>query len=175
MLAIYNTGKPRDRSHYEHFYSYHQAIYSQVEPTSVTPFSIPVRERALHALLVALVRYYGNSTNQMSPQPYPDDTLLDQIEAIIYNRVSGVDPDEVSPTLNLLSERMDEWARHLPPKYGGFGSPTGDTPLMHPAGSTLPEDWENRVWPTPTSMRNVDAGCEAEVVGNYRNPDEEEN
>jgi len=174
VVVIYNTGKPRDRSHYEHFYSYHNTIYGQVEPTSVTPFSIPVRERALHALLVTLVRYYGDRINRESPQPYPDDTLLDRIEAIVANRVRGVDPDELHRTLKLLEEKLEEWKNHLPPKYGGFGSLAGDTPLMHPAGSTLPEDWEERVWPTPTSMRNVDASCEAKVIGSYVNPDGEE-
>ncbi len=174
VVVIHNTAKPRDRSHYEHFYSYHDTIYGEVEPTSVTPFSIPVLERALHALLVTLVRYYGAPTNRESPQPYPDEALLSRIERIIENRVRGVDPEALPRTLNLLVERMDEWARLLPPKYGGFGASSGDTPLMHPAGSTMPEDWEDIVWPTPTSMRNVDASCEARVIGNYVNPDEEE-
>jgi hypothetical protein len=174
VVVIYNTGKPRDRSHYEHFYSYHGTIYSQVEPTSVTPFSIPVLERALHALLVALVRYYGDPINREWPQPYPDEALLDRIETIINNRVNGVDPAELSRTLKLLEEKMEEWKRFSPPQYGQFFLRSDDTPLMHPAGSTMPEDWENRVWSTPTSMRNVDASCEAMVIGNYTNPDEED-
>ena len=33
-----------------------RAIYHYVEPTSVTPFAVPVRERALHALAITLVR-----------------------------------------------------------------------------------------------------------------------
>ena len=173
IVVIYNTSKPRDRSHYEHFYSYHNAIYGQVEPTSVTPFSLPVLERALHALLVAFVRYYGDSFNRKSPQPYPDAALLNRIKTIIADRVKGVDPAELSRTMRILEERLDDWKRFAPPKYGDFFPLSDDTPLMYAAGSTPPEDWENRVWPTPTSMRNVDASCEATVIGNYTNPDEE--
>jgi hypothetical protein len=60
VVTVYNPSKPRDRSHFEHFRSYHQSIYRWVEPTSVTPFAVPVRDRALHALAVTLVRYLLN-------------------------------------------------------------------------------------------------------------------
>lgn len=172
VVVIYNTGKPRDRSHYEHFHSYHATIYSQVEPTSVTPFSAPVRERALHALLVAFVRCLSQR-NQASPQPFPDDQLLDEIEEIIKNRVAGVDPEELDLTLRRLAERVDEWRRYLPPRYGGFGMLTSDLPLMHPAGVTPLVEWDGKSWPTLGSMRDVDANCEAGVLGKYPFPDEE--
>lgn len=172
VVVIYNTSKPRDRSHYEHFHSYHATIYSQVEPTSVTPFSAPVRERALHALLVAFVRCLSQR-NQASPQPFPDDQLLDEIEEIIKNRVDGVDPEELDLTLKRLNERLDEWSRFLPPKYGGFGPPTSDLPLMHPAGVTPLVEWDGKSWPTLGSMRDVDASCEAGVIGKYPAPNEE--
>ena len=38
VVTNYNPFKPRDRSHYEHFRSYHQGIYQHVEPTSVHAF-----------------------------------------------------------------------------------------------------------------------------------------
>jgi len=55
-VTLFNAGRSRDRSHYEAFKSYHSAIYRQVESTSVTPFSPRARDRALHAVLVALAR-----------------------------------------------------------------------------------------------------------------------
>ena len=42
IIAMYNPGKPRDRSHDAHFRDYHAAFYKHVEPTSVTPYSLPV-------------------------------------------------------------------------------------------------------------------------------------
>jgi hypothetical protein len=167
VAVIYNTSRPRDRSHYEHFESYHARIYSQVEPTSVTPFSTQVRERALHALLVGFVRLFGSARNKLSPQPFPEKGLFRMIEDVILKRIDGIDPDEKEPTLRLLKERIDEWSRYLPSKYGDFAPPTIEPRLMFPAGSTPLEEWGGRAWPTPTSMRNVDASCEAQVIKNY--------
>ena len=52
VTTLYSPSKPRDRSHYETFSSYHQALYRYVEPTSITPWAKPARERALHAALI---------------------------------------------------------------------------------------------------------------------------
>ena len=172
VIPIYNTGKPRDRSHYEHFRSFHASIYSYVEPTSVTPFAAPVRERALHALLVTLVRYWGRPDNRDRPQPFPDAGLIENIRSVIKARVSGIDLDELDLTLDHFEELTNDWQRILPPIYGGFGASGSDIPLMYPAGSEPLEDWIGRSWPTPSSMRNVDASCEAETIRRYPEPDE---
>lgn len=173
VVVIFNTAKPRDRSHYEHFRSYHSAIYSHVEPTSVTPFSAPVRERALHAILVGLVRYFGPVHNRKSPQPLPAKEIFDGVMKIISKRVSTVDPEELELTLRLLKERIDEWSRHLPPKYGDFYQQTSEVPLMYPAGMSPPDEWDLKSWPTPTSLRNVDVSCDAAVLERY--PEQEVN
>ena len=172
VIPIYNTGKPRDRSHYEHFRSFHESIYRHVEPTSVTPFAAPVRERALHALLAALVRYWGHSNTRKRPQPFPDAKLIENIRAVIEARVKDIDSDERNLTMKYFDELIDRWRRVLPPEYGGFGPPGPNIPLMYPAGSEPLEGWVGRSWPTLSSLRNVDASCEAATISQYPEPDE---
>lgn len=167
VVVVYNPGKPRDRSHYERFYSYHDSIYRFVEPTSVTPFSAPVRERALHAILVGLVRFMGNQLNRISPQPFPDAYLVNHIKEIIGNRVLCVDEEEHDLTLKRVDELFDQWRRFKPSKYGDFAPPTAELPLMYPAGSSPMDEWDDRAWATPSSMRNVDSSCEARVITEY--------
>lgn len=173
VVIIFNPQKPRDRSHYEHFRSYHSRIYSQVEPSSVTPFSAPVRDRALHAILIGLIRYFFPK-HQKSPQPVPDEKVIDKLREIIHRRVAGIDPHEEVLTIRLLMERIDDWSRLAPSQYGNFFYNDAEAPLIYPAGTKPQEDWENRSWATPTSMRSVDADCEANVIANYLISEEEE-
>ena len=56
-FVLYDVTKSRDRSHYEQFKSYHESFYKYVEPTGATPFSKPARDRALHAVVIALLRH----------------------------------------------------------------------------------------------------------------------
>ncbi len=170
VVMIYNTGKPRDRSHYEHFHSYHGALYKAVEPTSVTPFSSPVRDRALHALLTTLVRYTGTADNRQRPNPAPSGDLRAEVEKIIERRVEGVDSDEREATMKQVRERLDHWERVAPPRYGDFGSIQEEIPLLYPAGSVASPNWEGKSWPTPSSMRDVDASCDAKPLGSYPRP-----
>lgn len=172
IITIYNPARPRDRSHYEHFQAYHAALYRYVEPTSVTPFCAPVRDRGLHAQIVALVRFFGTSANRETPQPMPSAELLAKVERVISERVQAIDPSELNPTMRLFRERIKEWESRYPPKYGDF-YPTRDPMLMYPAGSPPPDEWGLEAWPTLTSLRHVDATCEAQVLSRYPTEDEE--
>ncbi|HVD99972.1 MAG TPA: helicase-related protein [Cytophagaceae bacterium] len=163
VFTIYNCSKPRDRSHFEHFQEYHSKIYSKVEPTSVTPFSAPARERALHAILVGLIRFYSTDQSTSTPKPFPQRDVIDKVTQIIYDRVNLIDEEEYEKTLSLVEEKLEYWKNELPLAYGSFGHQT-NTPLMYPAGTNPSEDIKARAWSTPTSMRNVDSTCDAYVI-----------
>src|SRR6516162_9449433 len=115
VVTNYNPFKPRDRSHYEHFRSYHQSIYQYVEPTSVTPFAIPVRERALHALIVILCRFWGDADLRARPNRPPDARLVRRIKETIRDRVMSADPDEWSGTETLIDDILRKWSSAPPP------------------------------------------------------------
>jgi len=46
VVTLFNIHRPRDRSHYERFETYHSTFYRAVEATSVTPFSPRAIDRA---------------------------------------------------------------------------------------------------------------------------------
>ena len=172
VVTIYNPARPRDRSHFEHFRAYHQSLYRFVEPTSVTPFARPVIERALHAVTVALVRMLGgDSLSQRPNAPPPDDDLVERIRSVILDRASNVDASQSAAAVERLDYIIGEWRRVPPSKYGGFAPPDPEEPLMYPSGSERHPQWSIRPLPTPSSMRNVDATCDAAVLSTFPDPD----
>ena len=171
IFVVYNPGRPRDRSHYEHFGSYHSRIYSHVEPTSVTPFSSPLRERALHAVLIGLVRLLGTQDTYDDPKIFPSTSEMERIFSLIEKRVSAIDEDELENTLLHLDEILRDWRTQLPQKYQDFMAGEA-VPLMYPAGTMPNASWDGRGFATPTSMRSVDSSCEAYVLKNSYSPEE---
>ena len=165
VFTIYNPGKPRDRSHYEHFETYHSRVYCNVEPTSVTPFSSQLRERALHAIVFGLLRLRGDAELNQDPPKLPSFDEIEEIKDIIAERIEAIDADELDKTLNHIDSIIEKWEIQEPGKYQDFTA--GDIlPLMFPAGTMRNAAWGKRGFSTPTSMRNVDASCEAAVLEN---------
>lgn len=165
VVTNYNPFKPRDRSHYEHFRSYHHSIYQHVEPTSVTPFAVPVRERALHALVVVLARFWGDGDLRDRPSNPPDADVMRRIKQTIREKVMSSDPNEWPGTEKLIDAILRKWSGAPPPRYGSFGPPSEEMPLMYPAGAQRHPLWHDWPFPTPSSMRNVDADCAARPLG----------
>jgi hypothetical protein len=165
VVTIYAASKPRDRSHFEKFRSYHERLYAQVEPTSVTPFSRPALDRAVHAVLASYVRQLGDSDQAESPYPFPA-ALLATAAQLLEQRASSVDPDELEALRRVIQRRRDEWQRWQRLQWSGalHGE---DMPLMRPAGAYVTPDKARVSWATPQSLRNVDAECQVEITQLY--------
>ncbi len=164
VVTIYGASKPRDRSHFEKFRSYHERLYAQVEPTSVTPFSPPVLDRALHAIMVSYVLQLGDRNTARSPYPYPDK-LIDQLRKIILPRVEAVDKNELQNFERVFKKRAEEWRSW---QRNVWEDRSGDNlPLLRYAGSYASPEKARLSWATPSSMRDVDAQCEAIVTSLY--------
>lgn len=165
VVTLYNPGKPRDRSHYEHFMAYHAAFYKYVEPTSVTPFSLPVLERALHALLVIIARQVCKFE---LPNKWDGSAEgIRRFTEFLRDRVSEIDAEHLDAALERLEKLKQVWSDIKPSEWGRFGPPPDGRPLMYPAGTAPREEWSDLAWSTPSSLRNVDVECEARVLPMY--------
>ena len=163
VLVLYSASKPRDRSHFEKFRSYHEKLYAQVEPTSVTPFSPPALDRALHAAMVAFARQSG--TIDLEPYPFPE-VLVRWFRDIMINRVMSVDSNEAANTEYMLEKRSHEWRSWERRQWEKIKN-SPEIPLLRMAGAYVSDEASLYSWSTPTSMRNVDAECQAQITYLY--------
>jgi hypothetical protein len=170
VAMIYGASKPRDRSHYEKFRTYHQRLYAQVEPTSVTPFAPPVLERALHAVMAAYARQLGPKTVAESPFPFPE-SLVDHLRELLQARVARVDPPEAETLLRVFRKRTAQWRKWERHSWSGSASES-DMPLLREAGAYVPAVYQHISWPTPQSMRNVVAEAQLEITLHYFSTEE---
>lgn len=164
VITIYAADRPRDRSHFEHFRSYHERLYAQVEPTSVTPYSQPLLERALHGVIAAYIRLLGTEPESASPRPFPEEKYKAFIGKLIGRaRKSGfTEEEETIASVALL--RMNMWKQKGPDVWIGDDT----TCLLQPAtGNPLQEQRDNPPFATAYSMRNVDAPCELRASDQY--------
>ncbi|GAA4616588.1 hypothetical protein GCM10023195_73800 [Actinoallomurus liliacearum] len=170
VISLYGAAKPRDRSHYERFRTYHERLYSQVEPTSVTPFALPVMKRALHAALISYVRLVGG--DGLLPWPFPEQ-LTSEAAKILLDRAYKVDFNERKAAERTVNERLDEWEQWEPSEWRAdarAGDPRNG--LMRFAGEPAPGQQTGTSWEVPASMRNVDAECKAAITRSYNRSDD---
>lgn len=162
--------RARDRSHYEHFKSYHQSIYNFVEPTSVTSHSDAVRKRALHAVVIGLCRLWGGSELRKKPNPTPNNELKERILKCIIDYTKIADPehaDEIEKTKKDIQFIFDKWERLNPNNYGSMDlNQNSKDILMYPSGNEKILDIQP--FETLTSMRNVDQECNAKILSDFR-------
>ncbi|AFY62377.1 DISARM system helicase DrmA [Synechococcus sp. PCC 6312] len=123
VVTLMNIHRPRDRSHYERFQSWHNSFYRAVEATSVTPFSPRALDRGLAGVTVALARL---GVPEMT-SPLGASNLTDQRAAVapmveaIARRAEGHSSDLDGETANDLRIRvraqvtdpLDTWERIL--------------------------------------------------------------
>lgn len=170
IVALLNNAKARDRSHYENFPTWHETLYRDVEPTSVTPFAPRARDRALHAVLVALVRHLVDG---MLDRPMLNDDAVDAAKELIddiLQRSTAIDPDEADDTKRELASCLDTWKSRVPRSY-----------WSRQVSSSLLQDAERAAmlravgrppgdaWPTLNSMRSVEASTRFRLAERLRN------
>ncbi|MEU1304553.1 helicase-related protein [Streptomyces shenzhenensis] len=166
VVTLFRSTKPRDRSHYESFGVYHSSLYRHVEPTSVTPWSLPSRKRALHAVLTILVRHgLGLSAEDKAGEILEAAEGVARVRELILGYVERSDETELDAAGNELDSLITAWRQEAEIARGEgsrlYYSPQGRAKfsLLMDFGKT------HGLWETPQSMRNVDRDCLVAVQG----------
>lgn len=167
VVTIFNSARSRDRSHFENFVPFHQALYRAVEATSATPFAARARDRGLHGVFVALARLMVDSmSGELGAHAAPShEAELRKLIALIEKRVeSTTDGEETADTVEQLDEMLKVWIAEAGSRDSmryENRKDSSDTLLVEPSSALTDEDIEytqtETPWPTLMSLRDVDA------------------
>lgn len=163
VFVNYYRHQPRSLSHYESFRPYHESFYRFVEPGSVTPFTVQVRTRALHAALVIALRHacvdlQRNAAAGRFDRHAPEvAAALDELKRRCARAAdaTGQDADTAAHIERLADEWHDEAGRcrqarrQLSYQAGAYDKSVDR--LLHAHGALHPG-----LWATLNSMRNVE-------------------
>ncbi len=160
IFTLYLNTRSRDKSHFEHFQEYHQKLYAQVEPTSVTPFSDFCLERGLKAIIIGYLRQALTADISRAPKPdyiekYLNSKIVPFYERII-QRTKLIDPEQVESVKKHFKKIIESL------EHGHYASwKVGRDPggFMYPMGSPSPQHMSPKPEPMINTMRNVDAQC----------------
>jgi ATP-dependent helicase YprA (DUF1998 family) len=165
VVTLYSAIKPRDRSHFESFIPYHSMINTFVEPSSVTPFSKPSREKALHAIMVILARHLPGGMPKNHQAAISDGEnleLINQIAKIIKDRCKIASPYEVKDLNDELRYRINQWREWSKDVLHYDSNNTAITSLLH---RRLNAPDYVKGWRTMDSMRSVDFETRVKIEG----------
>ncbi|WP_104490830.1 MULTISPECIES: helicase-related protein [Acinetobacter] len=170
VITLYSSTKPRDRSHYETFKSYHQALYRYVEPTSVTPWAKPALERALHASLIAVVRVTGYLRKNDSAKFFdPNHEEFKEVRKVFEKRISvamqGLSEIDQSVVKNYLQELIDIWEKRANATENGLTHYEVQGKQFQPLIQPFEKPSNSEAWKTLNSMRNVDTETKLYIRG----------
>ncbi|MGU3292513.1 helicase-related protein [Williamsia sp. M5A3_1d] len=178
VVTIFNSARSRDRSHYESFRPFHQALYRAVEATSATPFAARARDRGLHGVLIAMARLLipgmsGNGSAYLADVNWDD---LTKVAALIEQRVRMVESDEAEDTADEIGDLLDIWSdAGQEREYMKYQNKELEAALMVRPEDALTNDeieYSQREvpWPTLQSMRDVDAESSLYQIPMKRKP-----
>jgi hypothetical protein len=183
VFALYDQGRSRDRSYYEQFKMFHGSFYRFVEPTGATPFSKPARDRALHAVLIAILRNIPGLLGENNAVDFRNDGFekeIDEVKAYIVRRVEDIrrigdihvadDRDDIMNEMDRFFARWNDIAsQSTDGLVYGMSQIMGHNPARHTVARLMKpfhQDSEDTVKPfeTLTSMRNVDYSISGSVL-----------
>ena len=175
VVGVFNNNNARDHSHYETFRTWHSTLYRDVEATSVTPFSPRAQDKALHGVLVAIVRQLVagmKEDNQPKLGPSERSQCAEFLDNIVQYATS-VDPIDGPSVARKLESLLDHWeARDHIVRYWNDRDINNNPALMMSAEAyaALAAIGQERrdIWPTLNSMRDVEASVEFRLRDFYK-------
>ena len=140
VVTLLNIYRPRDRSHYERFTSWHESFYRSVEATSVTPFSPRAIDRGLAGVAVALARlgHSGMTAPRAAGEINRYRGQLNYVAEVISRRAETHDAQLAPAAAEALRKQVKDRVEGLLDAWANIATKKGDLQYQREVGVAPP-------------------------------------
>ncbi len=164
VVAFFDSNRARDKSYFEHFLSFHQSLYKQIEPLSITPFTENTIDKMIASLMITYVRHKKKLNKNGDMKNFTNDCISD-FKELLKNRFG--ESVNLDFCFNRLDELSKDWAQKInkdnPYKvYDG----KEDALLSKPDTKLALKD---KKWVVAQSMRDIDSSSFIRIQQTFTN------
>ena len=152
VVTLFDSNRVRDKSYFENFLSFHQSLYKQIEPLSITPFTENTIDKMISSLLVTYVRHKKGFNKNKDIKHFTTE-CVDDLKVLLKKRFPG------NGNIEFCSRKIDELATDWDDKikqenpYDKYKGKEGAL-LSNPDQSIGSDDSK---WIIMQSMRDIDS------------------
>ena len=152
VVSFSDSNRARDKSYFEHFLSFHQSLYKQIEPLSITPFTENTIDKMIASVMVCYVRHKKQHNKNVDIKDFTKDDIKG-LKVLLKNRFPN--SENIDSCNKRLDNLADDWWNKINQetpynKYSGKTSALLDKP-----------DRKDRLsdgkWVVMQSMRDIDS------------------
>ena len=163
VISFFDSNRARDKSYFEHFISFHQSLYKQVEPLSLTPFTVNTIDKMLASMFITYMRHKEGLYENKSIKKFDKDKHGQNLKQVIRDRFNQ--PEIYAEIYEYCCKKLDELAQDWHGKiskkdpyetYDGKISAL----LKKPTSQVSEED---KKWKVMQSMRDIDSSSFIQV------------
>lgn len=112
IFVLFNPDNTRDLSYFEHFISFHQKFYKEIEPLSLTPFTENTMDKMLLTTIVTYFRHkLGNYSNDAANK-LNKEIILKYFNNLILKH-EGIAEEEKKYLINKVKHVLNYWSKRI--------------------------------------------------------------
>ena len=152
VTTLFDSNRARDKSYFENFLSFHNSLYKQIEPLSITPFTENTIDKMISSLMVTYVRHKQGLNKNKDIRHFTKESIVD-FKALIKKRFpNNTNIDFCYRKIDELATDWDDKIKQDNPydKYKGKESALLSTPDQG-------INSDDTKWIVMQSMRDIDS------------------
>ena len=162
VLAFFDANRARDKSYFEHFLSFHQSLYKQIEPLSITPFTQNTIDKMIASLMVTYVRHKQNLNKNKDIEHFTQDHIKD-LKILLKRRFP--DNENMQFCIDKLDRLTNDWLEKIQQEDPYKQYSGKDSALLAKPDSK--DSLADTKWVVMQSMRDIDSSSFIQIQQNY--------